>query len=59
MPSANHPANVFARMFYWLSMLLLLAGAWVLIDPFERQRGETGHIFLTLAAFEVYIWLLS
>jgi len=48
----------FAGFLYWVSMLLLLAGMWALISPFHRQVGLTGHIYITLGAFEVYIWLL-
>ena len=47
-----------ARMFYWLSMLLLLVGGGILIDPSHRQTGITIHIYITLAAFELYTWLL-
>ena len=47
-----------ARLLYWVSMLLLLLGGGVLIDPTHRQTGITIHIYITLAAFELYIWLL-
>ncbi|HAU37228.1 MAG TPA: hypothetical protein DCX07_05875 [Phycisphaerales bacterium] len=47
-----------ARIFYWISLLLLLAGARVLIDPDNRQTGETFHVYLTLGVFELYVWLL-
>ena len=47
-----------ARFLYWCSLLLLLAGMWVLIDPFHRKVGQTLHVYITLAAFELYIWLL-
>jgi len=47
-----------AGVLYWSSLLLLLAAAWVLIDPFQRRCGETVQIYITLAGFEVYVWLL-
>ena len=47
-----------AGLLYWASLLLLVAAAWVLIDPFQRRCGETVQIYLTLAGFEVYVWLL-
>ena len=47
-----------ARMLYWVSMLLLIIGGGVLIDPTHRQTGITVHIYITLVAFELYIWLL-
>ena len=47
-----------ARVSYWLSLLLLVAGMYVLIDPLHRQRRETVHVYITLGAFELYIWLL-
>ncbi len=48
----------FARALYWCSLGLLLAGMWVLIDPFHRSTGSRSHIYITLGAFELYIWLL-
>ena len=45
----------FARLFYWVSLMLLLVGAWMLIDPLNRQPSETAHIYVTVGAFEVYI----
>jgi hypothetical protein len=53
-----HPLHRCARFLYCLSLLFLLSGTWVLIDPLGRRCGETLHIYITLAAFEVYIWLL-
>jgi hypothetical protein len=47
-----------ARVLYLVSLLLLVTGAWVLIDPFHRQGGRTSHIYITLVAFELYMWLL-
>jgi|GEM_PF-1808329 len=48
----------FAGFLYWVSLLLLLAGMWVLIDPFNRKPGEIPHIYVTLGSFEIYMWLL-
>ena len=56
--NSNETAHTFARVFYWVSVLLLLAGAYVLIDPFRRQPGETVHLYITFGAFELYMWLL-
>jgi hypothetical protein len=47
-----------ARTIYWLSLLLLIVGGRVLIDPSDRAAGETLQIYITLAAFEIYMWLL-
>ncbi len=47
-----------AGVLYWASLLLLLAGMWVLIDPYRHSCGETVQIYVTLGAFEVYVWLL-
>ena len=47
-----------ARILYWVSLLMLLIGMRVIIDPNHRKSGETSHIYLTLAAFEIYMWLL-
>ncbi len=52
------PLHKLARFFYWCSLLLLLAGMWVLIDPFHRKTGATSHIYITLISFELYMWLL-
>lgn len=51
-------AHTVARLLYLVSLLLLLAGAWVLIDPFNRLAGETTQIWITVVAFEAYVWLL-
>ena len=48
----------FARILYWSSMLLLLAGMWIMIDPYNRKSGATSHIYFTLGAFDLYMWLL-
>ncbi len=50
------PAHRVAGVLYWLSLLAFLAGAWILIDPFDRRCGEVVQIYLSLAAFEIYIW---
>ncbi|MBN2212291.1 MAG: hypothetical protein JW709_12915 [Sedimentisphaerales bacterium] len=50
--------HTWARLCYWLSILLLLTGIWMLINPFHRTPGKLSHIFITLAAFEGYMWLL-
>ena len=50
--------NHFARLFYWASLCLLLVGAWGLIDPDNRQPGQTAQIYITVGIFEGYIWLL-
>ena len=47
-----------ARTFYWASLLFLMAGGWLLIDPFARRAGETAQIYIPVAASEIYIWLL-
>jgi len=47
-----------ARASYWASFLLLVAGAWLLIDPFRRRPGQTVQVYLSVGAFELYIWLL-
>lgn len=47
-----------ARILYWISLLLLLLGIWILIDPNQREIGQTVQVYITLAAFEVYMWLL-
>lgn len=47
-----------ARVFYLVSMLLLLIGMWILIDPYERRTGAKLHVYITLFAFEAYMWLL-
>ncbi|MBN1344000.1 MAG: hypothetical protein JXQ73_15050 [Phycisphaerae bacterium] len=47
-----------AAVTYWASLGLLLAGMWVLISPFDRTCGETGHVYVTVVGFELYIWLL-
>ena len=47
-----------ARILYWISLLLLLLGIWILIDPNQRKTGQTVQVYITLAAFEVYMWLL-
>lgn len=47
-----------ARLLYWISLLLLLAGMWILIDPLHRKTEATLHIYITLIAFEMYMWLL-
>jgi len=47
-----------ARFCYWCSLLLLLAGMWILIDPYNRRTGARLHIYITLGSFEAYIWLL-
>lgn len=47
-----------STLLYWISILLLVWGGRTLIDPSNRQSGEVGHIYITLAAFEGYIWLL-
>jgi len=39
-------------------LLLLLVGAWLLIQPFTRRPGETIQVYITVIAYEVYIWLL-
>ena len=46
------------RYVYWLSLLLLIIGGRTLIDPSNRSPGETVQIYITLAAFEIYAWLL-
>jgi len=51
-------AHQFARVLYWCSILLLLAGMWIMIDPYHRKIGETFHVYITLIAFELYMWLL-
>jgi len=48
----------FARFLYWVSILLLLVGIWILIDPYNRKTGETACVYITLGAFELYMWLL-
>ncbi len=50
--------HALARLLYWASLLLLLVGAWLLIDPLRRKPGETAQIYITLGAFELYGWLL-
>ena len=57
-PAVKITINHFARLFYWASLILLLAGAWSLIDPLHRRPGRTLHIYVTLGAFELYMWLL-
>jgi len=47
-----------ARVLYIASMLLLLIGMWILIDPYERRTGTKLHVYITLFAFEAYMWLL-
>lgn len=39
-------------------MLLLVWGGRTLIDPSNRHSGEVGHVYITVIAFEAYIWLL-
>lgn len=51
-------AHSVARFLYWGSLLLLLAGMWALVDPLHRIGGRTGHLYLTVGAFDLYIWLL-
>lgn len=46
------------RLIYWLSLLLLIVGGRVLIDPSNRQTGESIQVYITLTAFELYMWLL-
>lgn len=48
----------FAGILYWSSLLLLLAGVWVLIDPFSWKSGDVSQIYCTLGGFELYVWLL-
>jgi hypothetical protein len=48
----------FARLSYWLSMVLLLAGAWILIDPYARTTGQTVQVYIAAGAFELYLWIL-
>jgi len=48
----------FAKFLYWVSLLLMLVGMWVLINPFNSKAGATSHIYITLGAFELYIWLV-
>ena len=37
---------------------MLVGGIWVLVDPFHRVGGRTVHLYMTLGAFEAYIWML-
>lgn len=48
----------FARFLYWGSLLLLVGGIWVLVGPLNRVGGRTVHLYMTLGAFEAYIWML-
>ena len=56
--SKRAPANQVARILYLLSLLLLLAGAGLMINPHGRRTGEIVQVFITLAAFELYAWAL-
>ncbi|MBN1765399.1 MAG: hypothetical protein JW860_09100, partial [Sedimentisphaerales bacterium] len=51
-------AHRLARILYWISIILLLCGMRVLINPFNRRPGEIPHIYFTLITFEIYMWLL-
>ena len=61
-PSARPPvaaaANRFARALYWVSLLMLLSGAYLVIQPYDRQARRTAPIYSTVACFEAYAWLL-
>lgn len=46
------------RFTFWVSVLLLIIGSRMMIDPDHRSVGETIQIYITLASFEVYVWLL-
>ncbi|MBN1943566.1 MAG: hypothetical protein JW849_09770 [Phycisphaerae bacterium] len=56
-PGATDPMKL-PRLIYWLSLLLLIVGGRVLIDPSNRQTGESVQVYITLAAFELYMWML-
>ena len=45
-----------ARLLYWISLALLLAGAWILINPYGRTTGETAQVYIAAIAFELYVW---
>ncbi len=51
-------AHRFARLFYWCSIIFLLIGMHILIDPFNQKTETTSHIYLTLISFEIYMWIL-
>jgi len=51
-------AHRLARILYWASLVMLLAGTWVLVDPLTRRPGERPQIYITLVAYEGYLWLL-
>ncbi len=52
------PVHRLAALLYMLSVGLLLGGIWILIDPFDRHTGQRAHVYITLIAMELYIWLL-
>ena len=54
----NPAAHSFANILYWISFSLLLIAARELISPGTRKAGQINHIFITIIAFEVYMWLL-
>ncbi len=51
-------AHQIANIFYWVSVIVLLIGMRMIIDPNHRKIGETSHVFITLITFELYMWLL-
>lgn len=57
MPPAPNPPQL-SRVLFWLSMLVLIAGARVLIDPSGRKTNSTVEVYIAMAAFELYMWLL-
>ena len=61
-PSARLPgagaANRLARALYWASLLMLLLGAWLVIQPYDHEARRTAPIYNTVACFEAYAWLL-
>ena len=54
----GNPLDQLTGLIYWVSLILLLSGMWILIDPYQRDTGQRGHVYITLVAFEIYVWLL-
>ena len=43
---------------YWCSMIFLLIGMQITINPYGKNIGEVKHILITFILFELYMWLL-
>lgn len=46
------PLDQLTGLIYWISLILLLSGMWILIAPSQRDTGQRGYVYITLIDFE-------